>query len=369
MDPIYTNKLWMIAEFVKLARDSEARSSGMTVWGSGVTFSRFHATHEQMDRNVQINIHMEIKEGMMNPTRKICFMWTGACVLTMLISACAAPRVASPWRDRDIVADGSGGEWPAEPQYRDDRKGLTVQVTNDAEAIYLCICASGPKLAADMDRAGVTVVLDPRIGDRQTFGMHLPGQGGPPFGEHPGPGARPEGDRSPGPPPSAQLGEPDTGEAAGPKDAPPMKRSKTRPRIMEVTYSDTTGPIKITIPEALKAGIEIGESPPDPQRALYEFKIKYTVDTAVAAAKENGVLWIGIMAGSMDGPGDIDRPEGGGPGRGGPPGGPGGSGDGSMHGPPGGGMPGGGSPGGMEMTGTERTDTDKVWLEVQLARG
>lgn len=259
---------------------------------------------------------------------------------------CATQKeVAGHWRGHEIVANGSDDEWQDDsPQYYNEKQHITVRVINDAQTLSLTVSTRDQALQRQLRMAGLTVWFDPQGGKEKVFGLHLPAAASA-HSEPPGNG---------GLPPSGAPRRPGDSE-----DRPPARPTALEPlRQIEITYSNTTGPLEMRIDEVRRSGIDIGLGQSKEGRLIYEFDLKFSAAPSLAELKPGMVVGIGILAGASEDAGPM------GPG-GGPPGlhsgslepGGGGRPTGGM-GPPGGG--GGGGPGGKRQT-------LEVWLKVRLA--
>lgn len=278
---------------------------------------------------------------------------TAVLVATLLWGGCAGQKeVACYWRGHGVVADGIDKEWPESPQYYDKDRRITVRVINSDEILSLTVATGSRSLQRHLQMAGLTVWFDPEGGNEQIFGLHLPAANMRPKGPPPG-----------GPPGDGGLGtripHNQTAEnfTAKPGQRPPVLIGTISE--MEITYSDTTGPLRMKMDEVRRTGIDVGRTQTDEGRLVYEFNIHFNAAPSLEQLKPGMVLGIGILAASTNsqtggppGPSDVHRA----PtlslgGMGGPGGGPGGPGT-ITNGP----GRGGGRPESLE-----------IWLKVRLA--
>ncbi len=268
---------------------------------------------------------------------------------------CSVNKVACHWRGYDIVANGYENEWQGSPQYYDKKRQLAIRVTNDVEALFLCVSTSDKALKKRIRMSGLTVWLDPQGGKEQIFGIHLLGGDTkrPDRGSGPGAGAfRPADDR----------GRPEENE-----QKPPFSETLEE---LEISYWGATGPLKMRIDEVQRTGIDIGIGPPEGGRMVYEFNIGFKAAPSLSGLKPGMIVGLGIQTGASKPDGRKRASSGDQMGQGGPGGGMGGPGSGGgMGGPgPGGGMDRGGMGRGPGGSGPhDKNDLFEVWLQVQLA--
>ncbi len=284
-------------------------------------------------------------------TTRFKYSMIAAVVLAAAIFpvGCAGQKeVAGRWRGHDVAVDGRDNEWQASPQYYDKDKHITVRIVNDAEALFLAVSTSDRSVARQLQMAGLTIWFDPEGGAEKVLGLHLPSMNRRPEGP-PGGGARVEdgfGQRN-----ASRSPEKDETRSSGPTPAPePIQE-------MEITYSDTTGPLRMKMDEIRRTGIDICTGSTGKGRMVYELMVKFKAAPCLEQLKPGMILGIGILSASSGQPGGPQ----GDMGMGGPPraqAGPSQS-MGGMGGP-GGGM--GGRPGGGG-----RNQGLEIWLKVRLA--
>lgn len=272
-------------------------------------------------------------------------------VISVGIADCAAVRVAGRWREQPVTVDGNDREWQGAPQYYDDDRQFVIRVSNDAQAVYLCVATSDSILQRQLRMAGMTIWLDPEGAKAQVFGIHLlPGGDAPTLHRV----SRSEGD-SLRPPQRLKQEQPSGGMTTegGRTGQPPGPHAVAPLTDVAITYADTTGPLTMNMEEVRRTGIDIGVGRPDGKRLVYEFRIDFKSAPSLAGLGPGMMLGVGIRAGSgeggshgdgmsmLSGPGEsINWGPGPGGGRGGGPGGPG--------------------PG-------EKADMFNIWLQFQLA--
>ena len=262
--------------------------------------------------------------------------------------------VAGIWRDQDITANGIDSEWKGAPQYYNKDRGVSIRVANDTRGLYLCVSASKDEMNRQFRMGGLTIWVDPQGGKEKVFGIHLPGAeaGGPGFRPRPG-----EGDFRP----PNEKGYPDlTKKESSPLEMPPPQL----PGELEITYQNSTGPLKMRMDEVRRTGIDLGVGQDQTGRLVYEFSIGFQADTCLSNLKPGMVVGVGIQSsqGKKDQrkkmtadfrTGQTDGRQWWGPDAG------------TGMGPPG---PGGGMPGGPGMHGPPggRNNPLEIWLKVQL---
>jgi hypothetical protein len=255
----------------------------------------------------------------------------------ILQGGCSAHKVACHWRGYDIVANGYENEWQGSPQYYDKRRQVSIRVTNDAEALFLCVSTSDKDLKRRLRMTGLTVWLDPHGGKEQIFGIHLPG----------GDTKRP--DRGPGLGAGAFRPADDRGRPEENEQKPPPSETLEE---LEISYWGATGPLEMTIDEVRRTGIDIGMGPPKDGRMVYEFNIGFKAAPSISGLKPGMIVGLGIQAGASK-PDGRKRAS---------------SGDQMGQGGPGGGMDSSGMGRGPGGSGPhDKNDLFEVWLQVQLA--
>lgn len=279
---------------------------------------------------------------------------TAVLTVGFFLGGCAGQKaVACYWRGHDVVADGIDKEWPESPQYYDKDQRITVRVINNDKILSLTVSTGSRSLQRQLQMAGLMVWFDPEGGTEQVFGIHLPAANMQPPGR---PGGQP-GDGGFGP--RFSLSHPAGNTAAKPGQRPPAMSQAIKE--LEITYSDTTGPLLMKMDEVRRTGIDVGRTQTRDGRLVYEFNINFNAAPSLENLKPGMSLGIGILTAS-------GFEQFGGPGSGGPPGAqlaPSVSFSG-MGGPGGGlGGPGGGTNG--PGRGGGRDKSLEIWLKVQLA--
>ncbi len=198
----------------------------------------------------------------------------GLLFLVLLNAGCATHNLASRWQRDGFIANGSEDEWPTPPQYYEEDSRAVIYVMNDVETLYLCLAANNEALKKKMLIGGLTLWLDPTGKKHKVFGIHLPG-------------ARP-----PRPP---EAREEDTLRRK--KDKRPILQT---PKAVEITFSETSGPLPMSMDRVRRTGIDIGAGQPDGCRFVYEFKIPFTATPVLSALAPGTALGIGIETGKPD---------------------------------------------------------------------
>jgi hypothetical protein len=269
----------------------------------------------------------------------------GLLILFVCQGGCAADKVTCHWRGYDIVANGYENEWQGSPQYYDKDRQVALRVTNDEEALFLCFSTSNRALKTRLLMTGLTVWIDPNGDKEQIFGIHLPGQDikGPERGPRPGAGAlRPADHRT---------------ERTENEEKPPVSEPL---HDLEISYWGATGPLKMSIDEVRRTGMDIGVGQPGDGRLIYEFNIGFKAAPSLSGLKPGMVVGIGIQAGASKQDTHKRRASADRMGQGGP---------GDLGGPgSGGGLRTGGSGHEPEKPGPgDRGDRFEIWMQVQLA--
>lgn len=190
--------------------------------------------------------------------------------LLLQIGGCSTQKVASQWHPHEIVADGSESEWPGTPQFYDERKNVSIRLSNDAESIRICFATGDRDLKMALATEGISVWFDPDGEKNKVVGIYVPGgRKRFRFAEK---GVR--NDHSPKPP-ELKL-----------------------PAAIEMTYSETTGPLKMDLGEVRRTGIGIGAGQPDGSRYVYEFIVPFAVDEVLSEMGPGKVVGVGIMSGN-----------------------------------------------------------------------
>jgi hypothetical protein len=89
------------------------------------------------------------------------------------IAGCGGLKIASVWRDDDIVIDGIPTEWKGATTWVQS-PNCAVGVKNDADYLYLSLSSPLEEIAVQMVMRGFTVWLDPEGDKGRTFGIHCP---------------------------------------------------------------------------------------------------------------------------------------------------------------------------------------------------
>lgn len=139
---------------------------------------------------------------------------------------------------------------------------------------------------------------------------------------------------------------------------PPKPPELSMPATIEMTYSETTGPLKMDVEDVRRTGIGIGVGQPEGSRYVFEFIVPFAADEMLSEMGSGKVIGVGIMSGKGETEKRRQKPS-----------------MGAMGGPEGGGGRGrtgkgpgmGGGFGGGGKSGSEkRSDPYEVWLKVQL---
>jgi hypothetical protein len=97
-----------------------------------------------------------------------------------VIAGCGGFKVASVWRDRDVVIDGVPSEWQGTATWVEN-PNVSIGVMNDDDYLYLCLSTPVRGIAAEIMHQGMTVWFDPWGRGGKVFGIHCPvGFSGPP---------------------------------------------------------------------------------------------------------------------------------------------------------------------------------------------
>lgn len=249
-------------------------------------------------------------------------------ILPSLFCGCAARKAASEWHTQAIIADGSEAEWPGPPQFYDNSKKASVRLSNDAESIRICFATNDRGLRMILATEGISVWLDPDGGNNKVVGIYVPGRG-----SHFHPAEKGTNGNHPPEPPDLSM-----------------------PATIEMTYSETTGPLKMDVEDVRRTGIGIGLGQPDGSRYVYEFILPFAVDEILSEMGSGRVIGVGIMSGNGESGKSRQQPSMGS--RGGPGGGGGRGGTGKG--------PGRGGGGGGQSGSEKRSDPYEVWLKVHL---
>jgi len=100
----------------------------------------------------------------------ICSGLLGFC---FFLSGCAAPRVYSVRRDRNIIIDGKNEEWDDVKTYIRS-KNVAVGAFDDDKFLYLYLVTWDPELRSRILRFGLTTWFDASGGKHKNLGVHFP---------------------------------------------------------------------------------------------------------------------------------------------------------------------------------------------------
>lgn len=267
----------------------------------------------------------------------------GILVLLIVIGGCAPHQVATRWRDETITANGCDAEWQGTPDYYDEDRQVTIRLTNDGEALFLCIAIGDDTLKRQIGMTGLTVWVDPLGETAQTFAIHLPGRGAGSLHRYP--------------PPEAGTGRP-AGDWGDPGDNEERPDSPEPIQSLAITYPDTTGSLDMTIDEIRRTGIDVGAGQAEGGRWVYEFIIAFRAAPCLTGIAPGMRVGVGFQTGEPKKGGHEKTGAVGQRGTGGPPGGMGG------HGP---GRGGGMGRGSGKSRSIEKDDPFDVWIEARLA--
>ena len=248
-------------------------------------------------------------------------------LLPLLFCGCATRQVESGPPAHAIVADGSDAEWPGSPQFYDKSKKASIRLSNDAESVRICFATGDRDLKMTLATQGMSLWLDPDGGKNRVVGIYVPGRKS-----------------------HFRFAEKGTNGDHAPK--PP---ELSMPATIEMTYSETTGPLKMNIEDVRRTGIGIGVGQPDGSHYVYEFIVPFAVDEILSEMGSGKDIGVGITSGNGESEKSGRQPSmesRGGPGGGG---GRGRTGKG----------PGMGGGGGKSGSG-KRSDPYEVWLKVQV---
>ena len=225
--------------------------------------------------------------------------WAAASLLLAagLAAGCSQGTLPSAWRAEPLRVDGRADDWDGR-QTRLEGVPAELLVANDGEALWLGLASSDPRILDLVARGGLTLWIDPRGGQEQTFGIRFPLP-------------------STTPPPRGRLG-------GGPPEAP-------RPRLDGL---EILGPEPYTrkwVAAPGEGGVEVALAT-EAGVLVYELRVPLAGGPWGLGVPAGATLGIGVHAARAAGPamhrGDASgRPEG--PPGGGGPGGPDGSGPGS----------------------------------------
>lgn len=255
-------------------------------------------------------------------------------LLPLLFCGCATRQVESGRPAHAIVADGSDAEWPGSPQFYDKSKKASIRLLNDADSIRICFATNDRDLKMSLATEGMSLWLDADGEKNKTVGIYVPGR-------------------------KSHFRPADKGTNG---NHPPKTPALNMPAAIEMTYSETTGPLKMDLEEIRRTGIGIGAGQPDGSRYVYEFIVPFAVDEMFSEMGAGKVLGVGITSGNGKTEKRRQKPS---MGSMGDPGGGGGRG-GTGKRPGMGGSFGDGDGGGKSGSG-KRSEPYEVWLNVHLS--
>ena len=307
-------------------------------------------------------------------------------MLIAVISGCRMHSADSTWCDREVTIDGldGGDEWH-NARYTFEKQNVSVGLLNDDQDLYIRLATRSRNLQRQIMAAGFTIWFDAKGGDRKTLGIHFPlgmqtgGMGG----------SKQRGGMQGGEPPDdgGQFGEkPEGGITEGGQDQIPagggrggMDSQEQSRKMLEAvqTEIEILGPGKdesytVTIDEAQMMGIFCKMDNPK-GNLVYELKIPLVITDAHPygiGVELPKVVGIGLETGEMEMPQGRGPGGGRGGGMGGGMGGGPGGGMGGMGGGPGGGMgggPGGGMGGGPGGSRPQTTEPLELWMKTKMA--
>ena len=99
-----------------------------------------------------------------------CLALLGFC---LCVSGCAATRIYSYRRDRNIIIDGKNEEWDDVKTYIRS-KNVAVGAFNDDKFLYLYLVTWDQELRSRILRFGLTVWFDAHGGQHKSLGVHFP---------------------------------------------------------------------------------------------------------------------------------------------------------------------------------------------------
>jgi hypothetical protein len=202
----------------------------------------------------------------------------GLLILFIAVGGCATNKVAGHWRGHNIVADGDDREWREAPQFYDDARQFIIRVANDGTMISLCVAVGRKDMVERIGRGGLTVWLDPQGGEQRVFGIHLADKDMEKFLQGHDPAV--------------------TGLKPRDRQVPPLggKPPHLEPlKQLAVTYSNTTGPLTMTISKVRRTGIDIGIGRTRDGRLVYEFNIAFRAAPSLCELKPGMSVGIGIL--------------------------------------------------------------------------
>ncbi len=90
-----------------------------------------------------------------------------------LLPGCHDIEVASLWRTRPVVVDGSDADWSDMLMYFKEQN-ISLGVCNDDRDLYICFITTDPAVERQLAGAGFTIWLDSAGGSDKSFGIHYP---------------------------------------------------------------------------------------------------------------------------------------------------------------------------------------------------
>ena len=100
----------------------------------------------------------------------VCLALLGFC---LCVSGCAATRIYSYRRDRNIIIDGKNEEWDDVKTYIRS-KNVAVGAFNDDKFLYLYLVTWDPELRSRILHSGLTVWFDAQGGKHKNLGVQFP---------------------------------------------------------------------------------------------------------------------------------------------------------------------------------------------------
>jgi hypothetical protein len=132
--------------------------------------------------------------------RKTGFLFSFPAFLALLMGGCSSLEMASTWTNQDLILNGDVKDWPGgvNPLYGEK---ISLGASNNGRFLFLALVVrdSAGGVYSNFSRVimatGLTTWIDPRGGDRRTFGIRFLGMEEPGFEEPSrgpvGPGAGP----------------------------------------------------------------------------------------------------------------------------------------------------------------------------------
>jgi hypothetical protein len=103
-------------------------------------------------------------------TALVCLALLGFCLFAF---GCAAPRIYSHQRDRNIIIDGKNEEWDDVKTYIMSKK-VAVGAFDDDKFLYLYLVTWDPELRSRILHFGITTWFDVNGGQHKNLGIHFP---------------------------------------------------------------------------------------------------------------------------------------------------------------------------------------------------